>query len=88
MQDILKRMVKELHEACFKPNGFKKSGGSFLRADGVARQRAEAMGTPFGAVVAKLLRRRDAYRYASAREVWEDLRQLPAWRERNLFPIR
>jgi hypothetical protein len=38
MQDILKRMVKELHEACFKPNGFKKTGGSFLRTDGVARQ--------------------------------------------------
>jgi len=38
MQDILKRMVKELHEACFKPNGFKKTGGSFLRTDGLARQ--------------------------------------------------
>jgi hypothetical protein len=38
MQDILKRMVKELHETCFKPNGFKKTGGSFLRTDGVARQ--------------------------------------------------
>ena len=29
-------------------------------------------------VIAKLLRRRDAYRYQSAREVWEDLRKL-AW---------
>ena len=38
MQDILKRMVTELHEACFKPNRFKKTGGSFLRTDGVARQ--------------------------------------------------
>src|SRR6516164_8688401 len=38
MQDILKRMVKELHEARFKPNGFKKTGGSFIRMDGVARQ--------------------------------------------------
>ena len=57
-------------------------------ADGVARQRAEHLGTPFGAVVAKLLRRRDAYRYTSAREVWSDLRNLPAWRERQIFPIR
>lgn len=57
-------------------------------ADGVARQRAERLGTPFGAVVAKLLRRRDAYRYTSAREVWADLRNLPAWRERQIFPIR
>jgi len=38
MQDILKRMVKELHEACFKPSGFKKTGGSFIRMDGVAKQ--------------------------------------------------
>ena len=38
MQDILKRLVTELHGACFKPNGFKKTGGSFLRTDGVARQ--------------------------------------------------
>ena len=57
-------------------------------ADGVARQRAEALGTPFGAVVAKLLRRRDVYRYTSAREVWADLRQLPAWQTRALFPVR
>ena len=38
MQDILKRLVTELHGACFKPNGFKKTAGSFLRMDGVARQ--------------------------------------------------
>lgn len=41
MQDILKRMVTELHEACFKPNGFKKTGGTFLREDGVARQKLQ-----------------------------------------------
>lgn len=39
MQDILKRLVTELHEACFKPNGFKKTGGRFLRMDGLARQK-------------------------------------------------
>jgi hypothetical protein len=39
MQDILKRLVTELHEACFKPNGFKKIGGRFLRTDGLARQK-------------------------------------------------
>ncbi len=49
-----------------------------LIADGVPRQRAEALGTPIGNVIAKLLRRRDAYRYQSAREIWEDLRQLSA----------
>ena len=49
-----------------------------LIAEGVPRQRAEFLGTPVGNVIAKLLRRRDAYRYQSAREVWEDLRQLRA----------
>jgi eukaryotic-like serine/threonine-protein kinase len=45
-------------------------------AEGMPRQRAETLGTPVGNVIAKLLRRRDAYRYHSAREVWEDLRLL------------
>ena len=45
-------------------------------ADGAPRQRAEALNTPIGAVIAKLLRRRDAYRYRSARDVWDDLRHL------------
>jgi serine/threonine-protein kinase len=49
-----------------------------LIAEGVPRQRAEFLGTPVGNVIAKLLRRRDAYRYQSAREVWDDLRQLRA----------
>ncbi len=49
-----------------------------LIAEGVPRQRSEALGTSIGAVIAKLLRRRDAYRYQSAREVWEDIRQLRA----------
>jgi serine/threonine-protein kinase len=49
-------------------------------AEGAPRQRAEALGTSLGNIIAKLLRRRDAYRYRSAREVWEDLRQiLPRW---------
>ena len=49
-------------------------------AEGAPRQRAEALGTPLGNVIAKLLRRRDAYRYRSAREVWDDLRQIvPRW---------
>lgn len=47
-------------------------------SDGVPRQRSEGLGTPIGNVIAKLLRRRDAYRYQSAREVWDDLRQLRA----------
>jgi serine/threonine-protein kinase len=48
-------------------------------ADGTPRQNAEALGTPLSQVIAKLLRRRDAYRYLSAREVWEDLRHI-RWR--------
>jgi eukaryotic-like serine/threonine-protein kinase len=48
-------------------------------AEGTPRQKAEALGTPLSGVVAKLLRRRDAFRYVSAREVWDDLRQVPRW---------
>nr|WP_240806981.1 serine/threonine-protein kinase [Polyangium spumosum] len=48
-------------------------------SEGAPRKKAEALGTPVGNVIAKLLRRRDAYRYQSAREVWEDLRQV-TWR--------
>jgi serine/threonine-protein kinase len=57
-------------------------------AEGQPRKRAEAIGTPFGALVAKMLRRREQYRYTSAREVWADLRELPAWKSRQLFPIK
>ena len=59
--------------------------------DALPRQRAEAaLPTPLGAIVAKMLRRREQYRYTSAREVWSDLRALPAWRQRpdSLFPLR
>jgi serine/threonine protein kinase len=47
--------------------------------DGYPRMKAEALGTPLGSVIAKLLRRRDAHRYQSAREVWDDLRKVPRW---------
>ena len=57
-------------------------------ADGMPRKRAETLGTPLGALVAKMLRRREQFRYGSAREVWADLRELPAWRSRALFPAR
>lgn len=57
-------------------------------SDGEPRQRAEAIGTPLGKLVAKMLRRRDTYRYTSAREVWADLRGLPAWQNRQLFPTK
>lgn len=56
--------------------------------EGIPRRRAEQIGSPLGALVAKMLRRRDAYRYSSAREVWADLRQLPAWQNRELFPVK
>lgn len=54
-------------------------------SDGLPRQRAEQLGTPLGAVIAKMLRRRDAYRYSSARDVWEELREVPEWKNRQLF---
>jgi len=57
-------------------------------AEGEPRQRADALGTPLGALIAKMLRRREAFRYTSAREVWADLRELPAWKQRHLFPAR
>jgi serine/threonine protein kinase len=57
-------------------------------AEGVPRRRAEAIGTPLGRLVAKMLRRREQFRYGSAREVWADLRELPAWKGRHLFPAR
>jgi serine/threonine-protein kinase len=57
-------------------------------ADGEPRRRAEAVGTPLGALIAKMLRRREAFRYTSPREVWADLRELPAWRKRELFPVK
>jgi eukaryotic-like serine/threonine-protein kinase len=57
-------------------------------SSGEPRRRAEALGTPLGAIIAQMLRRREAYRYQSAREVWADLRELPEWRERALFPPR
>lgn len=47
--------------------------------EGAPRARAEALGTPLGGVIAKLLRRREAFRYASAREAWDDLRRVPEW---------
>lgn len=48
-------------------------------AEGTPRMLAEALQTPFSPVIAKLLRRRDAYRYQSAKEVWEDLRKCMWW---------
>jgi eukaryotic-like serine/threonine-protein kinase len=48
-------------------------------AEGTPRALAESLGTPFSPVIAKLLRRRDAYRYQSAREVWDDLRRSIWW---------
>lgn len=57
-------------------------------AEGAPRLRAEQLGTPLGDLIAKMLRRREVFRYASAREVWAELRELPAWKQRNLFPVK
>jgi serine/threonine-protein kinase len=50
-----------------------------LIAEGTPRMMAESLGTPFSPVIAKLLRRREGYRYQSAREVWDDLRKCIWW---------
>lgn len=42
-------------------------------SSGVARQRAERLGTPLGQIIAKMLRRRAVYRYRSAADVLADL---------------
>jgi serine/threonine-protein kinase len=57
-------------------------------SEGEPRRRAEAIGTPLGHLIAKMLRRRDTFRYTSAREVWADMRLLPAWQNRQLFPVK
>ncbi len=57
-------------------------------ADGIPRARAEAIGTPLGDLVARMLRRREQFRFASAREVWTELRKIEAWQRRDLFPAR
>lgn len=53
--------------------------------EGEPRRQAELIGTPLAHLIAKMLRRREVYRYTSAREVWADLRELPAWKNRDLF---
>ena len=55
-------------------------------AEGEPRRRAEAIGTPLGDLIARMLRRREQFRYTTAREVWSDLRELPGWKARELFP--
>jgi serine/threonine protein kinase len=57
-------------------------------SEGTPRARAEAIGTPLGELVAKMLRRREQFRFASAREVWAEMRSLAAWQRRDLFPAR
>ncbi len=57
-------------------------------SEGEPRKRAESLGTPLGKLIAKMLRRREAFRYTSAREVWSDLREMPAWKQRHLFPAK
>jgi serine/threonine-protein kinase len=57
-------------------------------AEGEPRQRAEQIGTPLGHLIAKMLRRREAFRFTSAREVWAEMRELDAWKQRDLFPTK
>jgi serine/threonine-protein kinase len=47
--------------------------------EGVPRLKAEALGTPIGAIISVLLRRKEQYRYTSPAQVWEELRRLDVW---------
>ena len=47
--------------------------------EGVPRLKAEALGTPIGAIVSVLLRRNEQYRFTSPAQVWEELRKLDVW---------
>jgi eukaryotic-like serine/threonine-protein kinase len=55
---------------------------------GGPRKKAEQLGSPLGDLIAKMLRRRESFRYTTAREVWADLRELDGWKARRLFPIK
>ncbi len=57
-------------------------------AEGEPRIKAEQIGTPLGNLIAKMLRRREAFRFSSAREVWAEMRELDAWKQRDLFPTK
>lgn len=50
---------------------------------GVPRGKAEALGTPLGGVISVLLRRSEQYRFNSPEQVWSELRELDAWKNRN-----
>jgi serine/threonine-protein kinase len=45
--------------------------------DGVPRQQAESLGTPLGAFIAVLLRRRNEFRHKNAIEAWTALKNTP-----------
>jgi eukaryotic-like serine/threonine-protein kinase len=47
--------------------------------EGVPRLKAEALGTPIGAIASVLLRRNEQYRFTSPAQVWEELRRLDVW---------
>ena len=56
--------------------------------EGVPRAKAEALGTPIGAIISVMLRRQEQYRYTSAAQVWEDLRRLDVWTGSSRRPSR
>jgi len=45
---------------------------------GIARFRAESLGNPLGACIAKMLRRNEEWRFKNTVEVWEELQQTVA----------
>ncbi|HEY3351955.1 MAG TPA: serine/threonine-protein kinase [Polyangia bacterium] len=70
---ILYALVRGLH--AIDPN-LPDAEISRQAVEGVPRARAEALGTPIGKAIAKLLRRRGQYRYGSALDAWNDIRML------------
>ncbi len=73
-------LLYQMHTGRNAMEGLDASGDvtGFIR-EGTPRALAESLGTPFSPVISKLLRRREGYRYQSAREVWEDLRKCVWW---------
>jgi serine/threonine protein kinase len=51
--------------------------------EGTPRARAEALGTPIGHIASVMLRRHEQYRYTLPSQVWEDLRKLDVWADKN-----
>ena len=72
-------LMYHMHTGRSATEGAQQTDMTGFVSEGTPRAMADALGTPFAPVISKLLRRREGYRYQSAREVWEDLRKCIWW---------